>query len=308
MKTQLGDQYGFSVECTPMDELRVAEATRIVGTTFTGTTIDTNFWTPTLANNGTAAQANNKIVLGSSTTINGSSILQSVTKGRYVASISNRFRAEIQLSFPITGNTRRWGAFDGTDGCYFELSGLILSACIMKAGVRTVVARLVRPNTDINNYEIYISSDKAIYVINGTLVATYIANTDTYCDTLTLPLRIDNVNTGNVTNSTLAVRSATITRLGKLETAPIYKNITGVSTSQILKYGAGIIHSIIVGTSTSGATISIYDNTTGTSNPVSVITLATVTAPVTLDFHVGFSTGLNVVPSQSSLNLTVIYE
>ena len=109
---QVKDQYGFAAENTPMDELRVAEATRLVGTVLNGTTIDSNFWTSTLANNGTATQGNNQIVLGSSTTNNGSSILQSVRTARYVASISNRFRAQVQLGDTgVADNTRRWGAF-----------------------------------------------------------------------------------------------------------------------------------------------------------------------------------------------------
>ena len=149
-KTKLTDGYGWGVEMTPMDELRVAEATRIVGSTFNGTTIDPNFWTSTLANNGTASQANGQIVLGSSTTNNGLSILQSVRTARYIGSISNRFRSQIQLGdVGVDNNTRRWGMFDGTDGAYFQLSGTILTARVIKGGSPTTVATLVAPTTNV---------------------------------------------------------------------------------------------------------------------------------------------------------------
>jgi len=306
---QIKDQYGFAAENTPMDEVRVAEATRLVGTIFEGTTIDTNFWTATLANNGTATQASNQITLGSSTANNGSSILQTTRKARYVASISNRFRAQVQLGDTgVTGNTRRWGCFDGTDGMYFELAGIVLSACVMKAGVRTLVLALNTPTTNITSYEIYYTNSKIYFVMGGVLVATHNATTATYSDTLTLPVRIDNINSGSTTNSTILVRVASITRLGKLETNPTYKNMTGISSSTILKYGAGMLHNIIVGTPVNNATIAVYDNTTGTANPISVFTLPNLASPMNIDFHCPFSNGLNIVPSSTGLNLTIVYE
>ena len=308
-KIKITDGYGFSVEATPMDELRVAEATRLVGSTFQGTTIDPNFWTSTLANNGTAAQANNQITLGSSTTNNGSSILQSVRNARYIGSISNRFRAQIQLGDTgVVGNTRRWGMFNGTDGAYFELAGTTLSACVIKTGSRTAVATLTAPTTNVSSYEIYITNSKVYFTIAGALVATYNATTTTWADTLNLPVRIDNINSGSTTNSTILVRVATIARLGKLETAPTFKNITGVTTSQILKYNSGMLHSVLVGTPVNNATIAIYDNVSGTGNPIMLLTLPNSAVPFVLEESIPFGTGLNIVPSSATLNITIIYE
>lgn len=308
-KTKLTDGYGFSVEATPMDELRVAEATRLVGSTFQGTTIDTNFWTSTPTNNATIAQANNQIVLGSSTTNNGSAILQSVRTARYVGSISNRLRAQIQLGdIGVADNTRRWGMFDGTDGAYFQLAGTTLTAVVRKTNSPTTVATLSAPTTNVTSYEIYITNTKVYFVINGVLVATHTASTATWADTLNLPVRIDNINSGSTTNSTISVRAATITRLGKLQTAPITKNITGVNSSQILKYNAGMLHSIIIGTPVNNATIAIYDNVTGTGNPMMLLTLPAQSTPFVITASMPFQTGLNIVPSSTSLNLTIVYE
>lgn len=48
-KVGLQDDYGFDVENTPMEELRVATMVRLVGATFNGTVLDPNFWTATTA-------------------------------------------------------------------------------------------------------------------------------------------------------------------------------------------------------------------------------------------------------------------
>lgn len=308
-KVQIKDQYGFAAENTPMDEVRVAEATRSVGVAFVGTTIDANFWTSTLANNGTAAQVGGQVTLGSSTTNNGSSIFQSVRNARYIPSISNRFRGQIQLGdIGVASNTRRWGCFNGTDGAYFELAGTTLSACVMKAGARTAVAALTAPTTNITTYEIYWTNAKVYFVIAGVLVATHSATTATWSDVLSLPCRADNINSGSVTNSTILIRVMSITTLGKIQTAPQMKNITGVNSSQILKLGGGFLHKIIIGTPVNNATISVYDNTTGTGNPIMLLTLPNSAIPFTLDCETPFQNGLNIVPSSATLNLTVIYE
>lgn len=146
------------------------------------------------------------------------------------------------------------------------------------------------------------------FVIAGTLVATHSATTATWSDTKNLPVRIDNINAGSTTNSTISVWVATITRLGKEQTGSTCKHITGVNSSQILKYNAGTLKTIVVGTPVNNATITVYDNTSGTSNVMTVITLPNSAVPIALDYGCPFFTGLNVVPSSTSLDLTIIYE
>jgi hypothetical protein len=299
--------------------LRVAEATRLVGSTFQGqsgltpstgvTNTDPNFWTGTCANSATINQLNNSVLISSGTNVGGSAIFQSVRIARYVGSVSNRFRAQIQLGDTgVADNTRRWGMFNGTDGAYFELAGTTLSACVRKTNNRTAVAALSAPTTSVTAYEIYITNSKAYFVIGGVLVATHNATSTTWSDALSLPVRIDNINSGSSTNSTITVRVATITRLGKLETNPQFKNITGVTTTQILKYGAGVLHEIIVGTVANSATIAVYDNVTGTTTPIILLSLPEIAAPIAIPIHAPFQNGLNIVPSSATLNLTVIYE
>lgn len=305
-KTQIKDQYGFAAENTPMDELRAVSPVRLAGATFVGTTIDPNFWTVTLANNGTAAQANNQMVLGASTTNNGSSILQTVARARYTGGSSNRFRGQIAFSTATASNTRRWGMFDGTDGAYFELAGTTLSACVIKTGSRTAVATLTKPTAgDVTSYEIYITNSKVYFVMAGVLVATHSALTATWADTLNLPVRCDNINSGSTTNCTLSIRVATIYRFGELETSPRYSHIASATTT-ILKYGAGILHNIILNNPTNN-TITVYDNTSAAGSVIAIINPGSSATPFNLDYRCPFGTGLTIVTAGTP-DLTIIYE
>ena len=304
------DEYGWELEFTPMNELRTVTPYRLVGTTFIGTTIDPNFWTSTLANNGTATQEHCQISLGSSTTNNGSSILQTTRKARYLPGSANRFRGVIQLGDTgVVGNTRRWGMFDGTDGAYFELAGKTLSACVMKGGVRTLVAVLTPTyvmDTNVNTYEIYITNSKVYFAYNHYgLVATYNASITTWADTTNLTARIDNINSGSTTNSTISVRVASIYRLGEIETAKQYGRVTTAATYNF-KYGAGLLHRITLN-NPAGTLITVYDDTAGTSNILAVINSPAQANPVTLEYGINFNNGLKIV-STGTWDATIIYE
>jgi hypothetical protein len=307
-KVQIKDQYGFAAENTPMDEVRAVTPIRLSGATFNGTTIDPNFWTSTLANNGTAAQANNQIVLGASTTNNGSSILQTVARARYTGGSSNRFRAQLAFSTATASNTRRWGMFDGTDGAYFKLDGTDLKACVTRGGVinEVTVATLTKPTEgDVTTYEIYVTNAKVYFIMAGVLVATHLATTATWSDTLNLPIRLDNINAGSTTNCTLTARVATIYRFGQLETAPRFFHGTTAATTT-LKYGAGMLHRIMLN-NPAGTLITIYDDTTGTGNVIAVINAPEQANPVTLEYKLPFSNGLKVVTT-GTWDYTLIYE
>src|SRR5512138_523218 len=92
------DEYGFSVENTPMGEMRVVEPVRLVGATFEGATIDSNFWTT--AASGTAAtvtQGNAQILLTSGTANAATVTMYSFRRARYVGGAAMRYRAVIQL-------------------------------------------------------------------------------------------------------------------------------------------------------------------------------------------------------------------
>jgi hypothetical protein len=318
-KAQLNDQYNFVAECTPMDELRVAQAVRLVGSTFVGSTIDTNFWTATIAaSGGTIATADlttmpGALTLSSKTDATGSVIVQSNRYARYTGGNSNRYRAQVQFGDTgKTDNVKRWGIFDGTNGAYFKLAGTALSVNTMKAGSETSVASAswngstTTPTlTNVNTYEIYITNSKVYFVIGGVLVHTVSASTSTWTATTTLPVRMDNINAGNTTDTVMYIRVATIYRLGPLETLPTYKHITSATTT-VCKLGAGNLHRLVVNNPTAHA-ITFYDNTSATGTVIAIVTPQANSSPFTLEYHLPFATGLTVVTAGTP-DLTVVYE
>jgi hypothetical protein len=90
--TKISDSYSFEVENTPMGEMRTVIPIRLIGTTFIGTTLDTNFAAATLVNGGTATQANCQLIVRTNTTANGSAIIQSKRTARYNGGSANRCR------------------------------------------------------------------------------------------------------------------------------------------------------------------------------------------------------------------------
>lgn len=84
----------------------------------------------------------------------------------------------------------------------------------------------------------------------------------------------------------------------------LYSNITAATTT-VVKTGSGLLHAIVVGTaSPSGATATIYDNTTASGASVSVVS---VTGSSNLIYDINLNTGLTIVTSATG-NLTVTYK
>lgn len=84
--------------------------------------------------------------------------------------------------------------------------------------------------------------------------------------------------------------------------------ISTATTTQV-KSGAGILHKIIVNTLVASATISLIDNTAGSTVNIGLITLpGTITSdvPFTLTYDLGFTTGLRIITSGAT-DLTVVY-
>ena len=311
---QFKDQYGFVVENTPMDEMRAVTPVRLAGATFIGTTVDPNFWTQAQTGTGAgSAQANGALTVSSGTDATGTASIQSIVRARYTGGSANRFRAQIQLG--DTGNAnniRRWGMFDGTDGAYFELNGTTLNIVTLKTGTPTRVASsswnastTVPTLTDCQSYEIYITNKTVYFVIAGVLKHTATFSTTTWADTTNLPVRIDSTNSAGTTSYTITARVATIYRLGQLETSPRYNHIS-TATTTILKYGAGMLHNVILNNPTNN-TITIYDNTSAAGTVIAIINPGSSATPFNLDYHVPFSTGLTIVTAGTP-DITVVYE
>ena len=317
---QLKDAVGFVSNNTPLQDVRVAEATRIVGSQFSGTTVDPNFWTSTTANSATISQTSSEITLTSGTNTAGSAQLNSVRKGRVIAGISQQWRGGIQVNNTgIASNVRRWGIAWGatmptiTDAAYFKLNGTTFQIATLKGGVETAVSSgafngTVASYTMTTNavvYEIYYSQTQVQFVIGGILIHTVSAATTTWSNDINQHCYLSNINSGNTTSVSLEARFSVIRRFGKQESAPQNARIS-TATTTILKYGNGSLHKVIVNNPTNN-TITIYDNTAASGTIIALINPGATATPFVLDYHLSFGNGLTIVTAGTP-DLTIVYE
>lgn len=319
------DTYGFGVENTPTDELRVVEPVRLVGSSFDGNTVDQNFWTPLndIGAAGSVTQSGTEMILSSGSANGAYARVYSVRRARFVNGSSLRFRAHVRLGDTgVTNNKRRWGCAWGstmptiTDGCYFELDGTTFSVVTLKGSVETRVSSgsfnghqgyTYTPTTDNMVYEIYLTNSACIFAVGEEVLHKVSATSATWTNTLSPHVWADNANAAAIASSrTLNIRSMGISRLGKYETAPTYKNITAAAAT-VCKYGGGILHKLLFNNPANKAVI-IYDNTSAASPIIATITPAAGQAPFYFDFGVPFFTGLTIDTTAGAQNLTLIYE
>lgn len=314
------DSYGFEVENTPIGEMRMIEPFRLIGATFEGAAIDANFWTT--AATGTAAtiaQGNAQLLITSGTANAATVTAFSVRRARYVGGAAMRYRAVVQADAPTANNTRRWGIGWGatmptiTDGAWFEMNGTALTVTTMKGGTPANVTTFnghlgtsYAPGTTVHTYEVYWTNSKVYFVVNGDLLHTVSASAATWANTMNFHAFADSVNSGAASSVTLAIRVMTIYRLGKADTQPIYKNISGNAATWVLKNGPGILHRLIFN-NTSGTSFIIYDNTSAAAPIIGTVTTAAASLG-SWAYDVPFFNGLTIVTTGNSLDMTVVYE
>lgn len=85
-----------------------------------------------------------------------------------------------------------------------------------------------------------------------------------------------------------------------------YRNITGQATT-VVSTGTGILHAITINAPTATGTITLYDNTAASGSIIGTITVPASPVPVTLFYDAAYTTGLTVVTSVASSNITVLY-
>jgi len=307
------DSTGFDVNATPNCELRIIEPYRLVGTQFTGTTTDPNFWTMANVGSGVITQSGD-ILLDTAATANSSSTITTVRVARYVPACSNRFRSQITLGDTgATNNSRKWGAFDGTNGCYFELDGTTIYAVTLKDGTPTRVASTSWTNccnlptlTNCNTWEIYWNNKSVWFSINDTLAHKVTGTTATWTSQINLPIKISSTNTlGLGASHTIRARVAAIHRLGAAKTLPIYKHISGAATT-ICKYSIGFLHSVTV--NSPGTLCTVVDNFTGSTPVIAVIDTNKTSGGVgQYNYDCPFFTGLTIITTGTG-DVTVCYE
>ena len=318
---EMHDEYGFNVEYTPNDEMRVVTPYRLVGTSFTGSVVDSNYWiTSSGSTSGSVVGSGAQIILTTGSFSGGSSVVQSFRTGRYIGGASNKCRIIMRLpDTGTTGNTRRWGAFNSTDGAFYQLSGSTLSVVTRKTSIDTPVASgafngnlgLIYPlNTSVKTYEIYWNNSKVYFTIGGDLIHTVSANSTTWTDSLSLPIRLEDAGSSGSTVN-MNVRAATIYRLGSALSQPTsYYFAAGQTAGTNLKIGPGNLHSIVVNSVLNNGVITLADSVSGLTPAITVMTASnTTTTPYTIDFKgLPFFTGLTLGVGTANCSVTVVYE
>lgn len=82
-------------------------------------------------------------------------------------------------------------------------------------------------------------------------------------------------------------------------------HIATATTTQV-KVGTGTLKRVLVNTPVDAGTISLIDNTTGSTVNIGVIT-SSGTIPFSMDFDAHFSTGLRVITTQAQ-DVTIIWQ
>jgi hypothetical protein len=100
-------------------------------------------------------------------------------------------------------------------------------------------------------------------------------------------------------------RVATIYRLGKIETAPIWAHLTA-GTGTVLKRGPGRLHHIVFNTFSNGATVVLYDAVTATNVIASTAPVNNI-YPGNVLYNLDFYNGLTVTIT-GTVDLTIVYE
>lgn len=322
---EIEGDFGTRVLVSPMDALKTTQSTRLIGVSFSSDTTDTNFYTFTGTGTGAATQSGGQLTLATGATASSTISEQSTRTARYVPANTNYYRAQVQT--PVQGGecTRRWGAFNATDGYFFQYDGTKISCVARKATVDSTVASgsfngkygvALTMDADCNTYEIYWTNKKAYYMYNDEMLHTLSSPTTTAVGTPNLPVRAEcNNGTGNTSNNTLVLRSNTINRLGQIQTQPTSFYSAATTTGVILKRGSGTLHGLIVGAvASSGGIVTIYDGTAVAGG--TIIASFTYTWPAGGNFVVSnvdfrglpFYNGLFYVNSTQNASATVIYE
>lgn len=318
------EEIGKRALVSPMNALKVTEAVRLVGTALFEP-LSANFWTTAVVGSGTVTQAGGQTTLATGVVNASTARLQSARVARYIGGSSNYFRGVLRRPAVVGANIQRWGAFTtgaGSNGCFFEADNVVgFGVVTRKNNVDTRVASGsfngflgvdYVPDANNHTWEIMWTNSTVWFWLDGELLHKVSATLAPWADTLSLPVGVENNNGANINANSLEVRTATISRLGHVETQPQYARIN-TSTTTLLKSGSGYLHNLIIGTEpTADWTITAYDNIIAAAPVIlAIVSRGSITsrAPQQIDMHVPYSTGLTIVTAGASPgDVTIIFE
>ena len=292
---------------------------RLIGHSFSGTAKDVAFWTESgTTGTGSVTQGGGFIQVDTGTGVTGAGVYSSKRKARFVAGSPNILTAMAEWESAATpDNVRRIGCYDNNEGFFFELDGLTFSVGSRTGGVDTNITTfngnsgttwtptaLVAYKLDIEMLPI-----GTFWYVNGTLL--HKSGTPNLTATLTLPVRIENVNEGNTTDVGFHSAGMLIAREGQYFTAPTsYYFASGTTTGAQLKIGAGTIHSIIFGGAANNSVVTLADSTS-TSTPIIWLYQATGALDMPVSVNMGgmpFYDGLRLIVGTGNATFSVVYE
>ena len=317
---------GTSVHISQLGLLAASSMIKLSGAAFVGNAKDTNFWTETVANGGTAVQAQAEILLDTNTTANGSAQYQTNRVGPWVAGTENAWIGTFALpEAALTDNLRRWGAFTTVgatlvpeNGAWFQddvTDGLSIGyrSLSQDAGGPVVVpmaswssGETIVLGTGINTFIITYDFSGVSFYINKTLVHRLDSGNDVWTDDMNSHNTFQTINSNSAaTSNSLMCHVAAIFRLGETHTYPAATYIAGGATT-VLKRGPGILHKVVNGDKIASSTVQIYDGVTAV-NQLAYIDGANVLGDSGL-LSIPFFDGLTIVTVGAGLKVTVTYE
>ena len=304
----------------PLNGLISTPRYRLVGTNFDGDNKDPNFWVESLSSTGGLATQSGGILLETKTTPNGAIKYVSKRKARFVVGSPMIFTGFASMeSIAQVDNLRRFGAYNDSDGYFFEIDGIAFSLGTRKGGASDVLiangsfngkyGSTWNPEVDIHyRMEIEYTLFGVDFYIDG--VTLHSISDGHLTDSLTLPITIENINSNdNDTNNIIHLLGANISREGELLTNPISKYNSGTIVD-VLKYGAGTVKGMILSAIVHGADINLYDGLTTAGAAIwKSGNLTAKTEPFNVDFYgLPFSDGLTSEIVDASADVLVIYE
>lgn len=330
-KINILDSWGDTIGSTMVDQIMVAEAHRLSGGVFNGSTPDSNFYVADIVANGSATISQGTLEL-KTTVDSGSSIKAHANSlARYVGGTMNSFRTIARFGdIGTANNTRQFGLTNGvgrglisnfTDGLYFQLSGTTFSLITRTNGSDVVVnsgsfngdVSLWTLDTNYHTFEILYTNKLIDFFIDKIFIHRFTQTNTRICGTRHFKPFGANFNNGVGSVCSLFADVITISQYGSPTSQAKVDFQSGTTTGKVLKIGPGCVHKFVISGIVNNATVEIYDGISTSGYKMwssGAMSNQTVPFDVDLDGSGGapFETGLFVVISGANCNLLTKFE